>query len=367
MKSVFPLVANGAKNLIEYITKEIKEKPSRIFAARDFTTRYTCDVISSCLYGVDAQSFSSESPQMFVYAKKFLKGIMNSLVANWPSKMLTDDVTKFFMNLTKQSIALRLKNNIDQDDFLAQMIALQQSKGLKDIDVAAHCLTIYLNSFETSAITFQNALYELARNQTTQRKLRQEIKESLAANKSLTYDRINELPYLDQVFYETLRMHPPLTFITRVCSEDIEVDGSTGDKVLIKKDSAIWIPIHSIHRDPGKLFSLSNSTLARLLFQNPTEYYHDPNRFHPERFDSEYGGVKAFKERCVLIPFGDGPRICSGMKFAHIEVKTAISEVIRNFEVVVDERSPDDFRISPNEFMNLPDKEVLFKFAEVKL
>lgn len=68
-----------------------------------------------------------------------------------------------------------------------------------------------------------------------------------------------------------------------------------------------------------------------------------------------------------MIPFGDGPRICSGMKFAHIEVKTAIAEVIRNFEVVVDERSPDDFRISPNEFMNLPDKEVLFKFAEVKL
>ena len=40
------------------------------------------------------------------------------------------------------------------------------------------------------------------------------------------------------------------------------------------------------------------------------EYYTNPNEFIPERFDPENGGIKAFKDRGVLAPFGDGPRIC---------------------------------------------------------
>jgi cytochrome P450 len=38
------------------------------------------------------------------------------------------------------------------------------------------------------------------------------------------------------------------------------------------------------------------------------DYYHLPDEFIPERFDPEHGGVKAFYDRGVLIPFGEGPR-----------------------------------------------------------
>lgn len=39
-----------------------------------------------------------------------------------------------------------------------------------------------------------------------------------------------------------------------------------------------------------------------------SEYYHQPDDFIPERFDEANGGVKAFYNKGVLIPFGDGPR-----------------------------------------------------------
>lgn len=72
--------------------------------------------------------------------------------------------------------------------------------------------------------------------------------------------------------------------------------------------------------------------------------------------------MKKFKERCVLIPFGDGPRICSGIKFAHAEVKTAIAEITRSFEISVDKKTPDELTVSPFEFMCIPEQKVLLKF-----
>ena len=77
---------------------------------------------------------------------------------------------------------------------------------------------------------------------------------------------------------------------------------------MIEKGLRIFIPILSIHHDAGK--SNLKHNLIKFYFNNFLEYYHDPKKFIPERFDVEHGGVKAFKDRGVLIPFGDGPRIC---------------------------------------------------------
>jgi cytochrome P450 len=59
---------------------------------------------------------------------------------------------------------------------------------------------------------------------------------------------------------------------------------------------------------------------ALFVISDLKDFYPEPETFIPERFDPENGGVKAFKARCVLIPFGDGPRICSGMRFAYMQV-----------------------------------------------
>lgn len=98
---------------------------------------------------------------------------------------------------------------------------------------------------------------------------------------------------------------------------------------------------------------------------NPSEYYPNPDAFNPGRFDPEHGGVKAFKDRCVLIPFGDGPRICSGMRFAYVQIKAAIVEVVRRFEISVDEQTPESLTISPTEFMNVMNHKLMLNFKQI--
>ena len=249
---MFPLIVNSAQNLTNYIERESDVDKLKILDARDFTTRFTSDVIYRCLYGIEAKSFDCEKSLMLEYGRKFLKGIMNSLVSHFPWQMVSKDVEDFFANLTNDAINYRTDNNTGQDDMLAHAITLKQVKKLPDMDILGHCMTLFLNSFETSALTLQNMLYQLGMNSKVQEKLRSEIIEKIKTDEDFTFENVSELSYLDQVFYETLRLHPGLVFTTRVSTEDINIKGFDGKDYMLKKNSAIWIPIHSIHRDAGE-------------------------------------------------------------------------------------------------------------------
>lgn len=67
----------------------------------------------------------------------------------------------------------------------------------------------------------------------------------------------------------------------------------------------------------------------------------------------------------MLIPFGDGPRICSGMRFAYMQVKAAIVEVVKKFEISVDNQTPENLKISPVEFMNVTNHKLMLNFKSI--
>ena len=249
---MFPLILNSAQDLTYYIKREIDVNELKIFDARDLTSRFTCDVTYRCLYGIDAKSFDCEKSPMLEYGRKFLKGIIRSLVSIFPLQMLSKDVESFFANLTNDAINYRIKNNSGQNDMLTHAIILKQVKKLSDLEILGHCMTIFLNSFETSALTLQNMLFQLGINSKVQEKLRSEIIKKIKTDEDFTYENVSEISYLDQVFYETLRLHPGLVFTTRVSTEDINIKRSDGKDFMLKKNSVIWIPIHSIHRDAGE-------------------------------------------------------------------------------------------------------------------
>ena len=70
----------------------------------------------------------------------------------------------------------------------------------------------------------------------------------------------------------------------------------------------------------------------------------------------------------MLIPFGDGPRICLGMRFALLQLKAAAFEIIRNFKITVDSRmsSEGELEIHPDELlMNVKKDGIWLNFEEL--
>lgn len=247
LKSMYPLILNGVESLIDYLMKQKGE-----VNARDVFGRYTCDTVISCIYGLEAHSFLSEKPFMLTRGQEFIEGIAKSSLSFSSGRVMPQQVHEFFLSVAKDAMRIRSESIAPRDDFLSHILSVREKRGMTDLDVAADCATVFLDGYETTSLTLHFAFYELGKNQKAQEKLRNEIKDNLDGEQTMAYEKLLELPYLDQVFYEALRLYSPVLYSTKICSEKMELSGVKGHSVGINPGDTFWIPFFSIHRDPGE-------------------------------------------------------------------------------------------------------------------
>lgn len=108
----------------------------------------------------------------------------------------------------------------------------------------------------------------------------------------------------------------------RKCTKDYKIP--TTDTIISKGVSVI-VPSYAFHRDE--------------------QYYPSPEIFNPDRFETE--NDKTRRDHTYL-PFGNGPRICIGLRFANVQVKVALVKLISQFEFSVNERTRQPLEIDKN-------------------
>lgn len=191
-------------------------------------------------------------------------------------------------------------------------------------EIIAQMKLLLLAGYETTAISLTWALIELALHPEKQERLRDEL--APFVTRDPTYDELtNSLPYLDSIFREILRMHPPVPALSRVAGVDEVIplsapvtleSGETLDSIPVPKGTTVVIPIRAINR-------------------SKTIWGEDAKEFVPERWlESEKGltpNAKQIQGYHHLMTFSDGPRICLGRGFAIAEFKSVLSVLIRNF------------------------------------
>ncbi|KAH8403982.1 hypothetical protein KR215_007512, partial [Drosophila sulfurigaster] len=308
---------------------------------KELCARFTTDVIGTCAFGLECNSLADPNAEFrskgrMIFEKPRHNQLIQAFIftnGNLAKKMrlkaFPDDLHNFFINAVRSTVDYRLKNNIKRNDFLDQLIQLRAenqeearrgngidlSKGLTLEQMAAQAFVFFIAGFETSSSTMAFCLYELALQQDVQQRLRDEIENVLkdVSDGELTYEAMNQMTYLEQVLLETLRKHSILPHLLRVAGEDYKVPGT--DKI-IEKGTTLLIPVHNIHRDP--------------------EYYPDPDRFDPSRFEPE--AIKA-RHPYAYLPFGDGPRNCIGERFGKMQAKIGLISLLRHFKFGVSDRT----------------------------
>ncbi|KAG2125568.1 cytochrome P450 [Suillus cothurnatus] len=168
----------------------------------------------------------------------------------------------------------------------------------------------------------QWALIELSRHPDVQTRLREEL---LAFGPDPTYDQLKaNLPYLDAVVHEILRLHPSVPEFSRRAREDDVIplsepvrteSGEMTDSISIAKGSLMVISIRAINRS--------------LAIWGP-----DAKEFKPDRWlteDGISGKAKEVQGHRHLLTFVDGPRTCLGKDFAIAEFKVVLSVLVKNF------------------------------------
>lgn len=326
MKLMFPTLINCSIQLKTAIHEYCEKKLP--IEAKEVLGCFTTDVIGCCAFGIECNSFSNPNSEFRTYGKNIFtsttlaRSLSAVITMASPSfsrrlgiSLIPPHITDFFINLVKETVEYRENNNLIRKDFMQILIDLKNNEESLTIkEMAAQAFVFFLAGFETSSSTMSFCLHELARNPDIQEKVRGEIKNVLTKyNGEITYEGITEMKYLSQVVDETLRMYPPAAIIPRVCAEDYHVPGT---KTVLEKGTRVLIPVYALHHDP--------------------EYYPNPDVFDPERFTESN---KNQRHTFSYLPFGEGPRICIGLRFGLMQSKVGLAILLNEYKFTINERT----------------------------
>lgn len=219
MKTMFPIMVECGHFLTERVCKHVQG--GQPIDAKDVFSRFAVDVIGSCAFGLECNSFKEDDSPFRKYGARFLKpSFFRFLVvvfsASLPAvgeklglKTLDPETTEFFTKLTKDMVKHREDTKSTRNDFLQLLIDLKNDKsihethgrGLTMEQLTAQAFVFFVAGFETSSTAMGFCLFELAINEDIQSKVRQEINDVLKKyDGKVTYEGIQEMKYLGQVF-----------------------------------------------------------------------------------------------------------------------------------------------------------------------
>jgi cytochrome P450 family 6 len=298
IKIMSRLIEDVGQEMVDYL-----EKTAMIDSTvdmKDVSLRFTVDVISTAVFGVNAYSFQNANSKFNEIAQKLF---------NWDDTLTAFRIRCYFLTPMIANMDSRIASKVSRNDLIDILLQLKTNdKQFMDGDkLVAQAVMFFAAGFETSSSTMAFALHELAQHPDIQNKLRHEIDLISGKHDGINYDSLKEMEYLDMCVKEVLRKYPVLPFLDRKTVTDYNIPGTD---VVIEKDTPVFIPILALHNDP--------------------RYFANPEVFDPERFSkTNVNNIEHF----VYMPFGEGPRNCIGSRFGKLTTKLGLAYILKSFVV----------------------------------
>lgn len=186
------------------------------------------------------------------------------------------------------------------EDILSLMFRARHEDGreLSGPEIRDQLLTLLVAGHETTATALSWALHWIHSDEEIYKKLLDELQS--VDNDDLV--ALSQLPYLNGVVKETLRIEPVVPIVARCIQKDLRIGGYD-----YPKGTVISPCIYLTHRRE--------------------DLYPEPHLFKPERFiDKKYKSSE-------YLPFGGGARRCIGAAFANYEIKIVLATILREFQL----------------------------------
>ncbi len=209
--------------------------------------------------------------------------------------------------LLQPIIEERRATGVDHGDVLSMLLKAQQADQtgiLTDHQVRNEINNLFAAGYEVVGNTLAFTLYLLAQHAAVAAKVVAELDQVLAG-RTITVADLPNLPYLEMVIKESMRLLPVTTVLARQTTEPITVAGHQ-----IAKGQMILVAPWTLHRHPA-------------IYPAPAEF--DPDRFAPARVDAI--------PKHAYIPFAIGPRICLGNAFAMLQLRVNLATILQRYRL----------------------------------
>lgn len=204
-------------------------------------------------------------------------------------------------------------------DMLDVLVSIRDDQGhprFSADEVTGMFISLMFAGHHTSSGTSSWTLIELLRHPDVYAEVTKELDDLYADGQEVSFHALRQIPRLENVLKETLRLHPPLIILMRVAQGEFEVAG------------------HPIHK--GDLVAASPAISNRI-----PEDFPDPDGFDPDRYQKPR--EEDLVNRWTWIPFGAGRHRCVGAAFAQMQIKAIFSVLLREYEFEM-AQPPDSYR-----------------------
>jgi len=199
----------------------------------------------------------------------------------------------------------------ETSDLISRLLAARDDEGgaMSSHDIADEALGMIIGGHETSANALAWLWYELDRHPAVRLRLQREL-DDVIGDEIPSHEHLSRLVETRMAIEETLRLHPPFWFENRnVAADHVELGGT-----VVPRGSLVVFSRYSLHRHAG--------------------FWHDPDRFEPERFRPDH--EENTRATHASVPFGGGPRVCIGQHFAMMELIAIVAVLARRYHLRLD-------------------------------
>lgn len=188
--------------------------------------------------------------------------------------------------------------------FLGAVDAEGNGRGMSDRQLRDEMVTLLLAGHETSAAALTWSGWLLATHANEQDRLAEDVR-SILGERSAEFADLPRLAPVERAFKESLRLFPPVYFLSREAAEPVQIAG---------------------FKIPPK----SQVFLNPYLTQRDARWFPDPERFDPQRFITS---SEQTRPACAWFPFGAGPRACVGRSLAMLEGTLVFAAILQQFRL----------------------------------
>ena len=291
------------------------------FEVRSWMQDITLEVILNVVFGIDTGSKHEKIKSLLVKLLEIFNTPSKSLLLIFP--LLQKDWGKYspwgrFLRLKaeiKQIIYEEIEHKrglLEQEshqDILSLLLLTkdESGRGLTDEELYDELITLLFAGHETTASALSWLLYWIHYQPQVQIKIRSELN---SLGDDTDYKAINNLPYLDAVISETLRIYPVVTgAFARISTKPTSILG-----YKLETDNWLSISIYALH--------------------HREDLYSNSKQFKPERF------LEKIYPPYEYIPFGGGNRRCVGAALALLELKLVAVTILSRFQLELTSKRP---------------------------
>lgn len=279
----------------------------------DFFAELTIYTSSACLIG---RKFRDQLDSRFADYYHLLERGTDPLCYVDPylpieSFRVRDEARQALVGLVEEIMEQRIANppaDKRDRDMLDVLVSITDEVGVPRFsadEITGMFISLMFAGHHTSSGTSSWTLIELLRHPDIYAEVITELDELFADGQEASFHALRQIPKLENVLKETLRLHPPLIILMRVAQGEFEVQG---------------YPIHK-----GDFVATSPAISNRI-----PEDFPDPDSFRPQRYEKPR--EEDVVHRWTWIPFGAGRHRCVGAAFAVMQIKAIFSVLLREYE-----------------------------------